>query len=783
MFVAALLVFFASGFAALVYQVIWQRLLTIFSGADVQSATLVVAAFMTGLGCGSLVGGHIADRVSRPVNLMLFVAAELAVCGFGFASDAFFYGFLYQRVVPLDLGPVPTSGILFMSLLWPTFFMGASLPLLARAMTQRITRAASTIGWLYAANTMGAAAGAFCASWWFLPRNGLDGSLRIAALINLGCAIAALAITASASRGARDSAENGSNSQASVPNPSASLPTAFPIAPNLTMCAVAFALSGFLALSFEIVWFRLLGVMLKSTTLTFGTLLTIYLFGLGAGAALGSAVAKRTRRPDAVFVGLVLGAGIWAALSVTLLAARLNQSPWLKWLPSPYSGAENIDVSAAVQGLQAVLASWIGGESPAAAWSSDFIKVYFVLPALLVGPATVLMGCSFPILQKLAQTDLDNVGRRVGILLAANIAGSTIGAFVTGWIFLDWLGTAGTLRLLVVLSGIVAAAAAWWWTGTAGRLRAFAYAALVVVAAGVAAVVPGSRSLWATLHGSELSGVIIAEDRSGLALLKVEKPSRSRGESFPRVVVFVNGLSQSWLPYGGIHTVLGALPAFIHPHPRQAAIIGLGSGDTLYAMAGRKEIEQIVSIEIIRPQLAALRELSQQYNYPGLLPIFDRTRVHHMFGDGRQFLSRSTRTFDIIEADALYPTAAYAGNLYSDAYFELLKQRLNPGGIAVSWAPTPRVFRTFLKVFPYTWHSGQVVMGSNDPIPMDRAAIMARLTDSSTDSYYRWAGVDIGQLLRPYIQGPWRRYGPDHDRASLVDINTDLYPKDEFAVP
>ena len=218
--------------------------------------------------------------------------------------------------------------------------------------------------------------------------------------------------------------------------------------------------------------------------------------------------------------------------------------------------------------------------------------------------------------------------------------------------------------------------------------------------------------------------------------------------------MFVNGLGQSWLPYGGIHTVLGALPAFIHPHPRQAAIIGLGSGDTLFAMAGRKEIEQIVSIEIIRPQLTALRELSQLYNYPGLLPVLDRTRVHHAFGDGRQFLSRSTRTFDIIEADALYPTAAYAGNLYSDAYFELLRRRLNPGGIAVSWAPTPRVFRTFLKVFPYTWHSGDVVMGSNDPIQMDRAAIMARLTDSSTDSYYRSGRRGDRSAASPVRRGP-----------------------------
>ena len=162
----------------------------------------------------------------------------------------------------------------------------------------------------------------------------------------------------------------------------------------------------------------------------------------------------------------------------------------------------------------------------------------------------------------------------------------------------------------------------------AARLRAFAYGAFVIVAA---AVVPDSRNLWATLHRSDFNNVIMAEDRSGLALLKIERTSRSRGETFPRVVVFVNGLRQSWLPYGGIHTVLGALPAFIHPHPRQAAIIGLGSGDTLFGMAGRKEIEQIVSIEIIRPQLTTLRELSQ----------LTTTRVCCPFSTARGFTTHS----------------------------------------------------------------------------------------------------------------------------------------------
>ena len=244
MFVAALLVFFASGFAALVYQVIWQRLLTIFSGADVQSATLVVAAFMTGLGCGSLVGGQVADRVSRPVSLMLFVAAELAVCGFGFASDAFFYGFLYQRVVPLGLGPVPTSGILSRASSGPpSSWVYRCRPRAGHDAADHQSGVDNRV--VDAANTMGAAAGAFCASWWLLPRNGSRRKPRIAAVINIGCELRPCDDRFGFARGP-GSAENGSNSQASVPNPSASLPAAFRLPRISLWCAVVFALSGFL---------------------------------------------------------------------------------------------------------------------------------------------------------------------------------------------------------------------------------------------------------------------------------------------------------------------------------------------------------------------------------------------------------------------------------------------------------------------------------------------------------------------------------------------------------
>jgi spermidine synthase len=125
MHIAALVVFFLSGFAALLYQVVWQRILVLFSGADVYSSTLIVAAFMGGLGIGHLAGGQLADRVSRASALLLFAAAELAIAAFGVFSRGLYYDFLYQNLSSLGLSPPLLTATLFVSLLWPRSSCGS----------------------------------------------------------------------------------------------------------------------------------------------------------------------------------------------------------------------------------------------------------------------------------------------------------------------------------------------------------------------------------------------------------------------------------------------------------------------------------------------------------------------------------------------------------------------------------------------------------------------------------------------------------------------------------
>ncbi|MBI2189050.1 MAG: fused MFS/spermidine synthase [Acidobacteria bacterium] len=763
MFPLALVVFCASGFAALLYQVIWQRMLAIFSGADVYSATVIVAAFMGGLGVGHLAGGHVADRVSRRSSLLLFGAAELAVGVFGLFSGSLYYGVLYERLGALDLGREAIALILFASLLWPTFFMGASLPLLGRALTDRIDRAAAAVGALYGVNTLGAAAGAIVATWVLLPALGLGGSLQIGAAFNAACALVMVpaALVRSDRSERSDRSIRSERNDLNDPND--------PNDPNdwFWAWAVIYGCAGFVALSYEIVWFRLLGVVVKSTAFTFGTLLTLYLAGIGLGAVAGSRWAPRAAQPARTFFRLQAAAGLTAGLLLALLVVAADRA---RALHGYFAGYEPLDVRESVFALRTLAVNVLPGPDVAADLPANFLRLYVLVPLVLVVPPTFLMGCAFPYLQRVVQTDVRRVGRRVGALLLANIIGSMLGTVVTGWVLLGLLGTAATLALLTALSSLFLIGA------TAGATnRRPVTVATAAVAVLLVAGMPDAARLWARLHGTTAERIIFAEDNSGVSVIKADD-ERFDGQK----TVFVNGVGQSVIPYGDIHTALGALPALVHANPREVAIIGLGSGDTVYAAAARPETTDVTCIEIVRAQLDTLHQLARRDQYAGLRALLADPRVTHVAGDGRAFLLRHARRFDIIEADALRPTSAYSGNLYSDAYFTLVKNRLKPNGLAATWAPTQRVHDTFVRVFPYAISMPGILLGSSQPFEIDAAAVSARARDPRVREHYQRAGIDIEALVRQYLEGPSGRFGPEFDRTTLVDVNTDLFPRDEY---
>jgi predicted membrane-bound spermidine synthase len=737
-------VFFGSGLAALLYQVVWQRLLAIFSGADVYSATIIVAAYMAGLGIGSLAGGQVADRVSRRASLVLFAAAEAAVGLFGAFSGWFYYDVLYTHLGQLGLDRAAVGGVLFISLLWPTFFMGASLPLLARAITHRVELAAASIGALYGFNAMGAACGALVGTWMLLPAIGLGDSLRVGAAVNLACAVIVLPL-AWRWGGAEMAVDAAAEAAPAAPSAHTRAPQA-----GTWVWGVAYGVAGFVALSYEIVWFRVLGVIAKSSAFTFGTLLAIYLIGIGAGAVVGSRWAVRRRHPGRDFFAVQALAGAGAGLLLLVLFAVADDIRALSGYLAEY---EPLDVRASMQRLRSL-------ETPA-----NFLRFYVLLPVALVLPPTLLMGAAFPLIQRVVQRDDRAIGRRVALVVGANIVGSIAGSVVTGMGLLRWLGTAGTIRVLLASSAVFA----WAALRPHGRILAGTGAA---TALGLSLAVPAGPVFWARLHGAAPSQIAMAEDDTGLALI--------RAEAGDRAIFFANGMGQSVLPYGDIHTALGALPVLAHPAPRDVVIIGLGSGDTAYAASSRAATSSITCIEIVRSQLPTLRAWADRGGYGGLVGLLGDRRVHHVVGDGRAFLSASRDRFDVIEADALRPTSAFSGTLYSQEYFALVKDRLKSGGLAITWAPTRRVHDGFVRVFPYVASLPGLLVGSADPFRLDRDLILARANAPDVRAHFARAHVDIAELLARYFEHPPVRLEPDGDRTAFTDVNTDLFPRDEF---
>ncbi len=765
----AFIVFFVSGFAALLYQVIWQRLLVFFSGADVYSVTLIVTTFMAGLGLGNLVGGSVADRSSRRTNMVMFVAAELAIMIFGLLSKGFFYDFLYTRHPELGQSSWLLWIVLFCSLLWPTFFMGVSLPLLAKALTRDVVEAAPTIGRLYGINTFGAATGALVTTWILLPQLGLEQSLKAGAALNFGCA-GALALFVISMRKQQEASPVTVELRPPEPNPSLSQ-TAESTGFTFGTWLLLYVLSGFIALSLEILWLRLLTVMLKCTAFAFGTMLTIYLGGLGLGAIAGTKFVRTSRRPVPVFLALQTLVAVFAGIAIVLLISPAAES-LIPNLTTYFGVRDPLNVSLALNGI---LAWWQNQPVPpeTIAETGRLMLFLVVVPLVLILPATILMGLSFPYLQKAVQHDIHKIGRRVGALQVANILGCMAGASLTGLTLLNQFGTAVTLRIVIGLAAIFAAL--WLRNIFRTRVGSVAFALAFIAIASVA--LPSAQTLWSRLHGAAPSRVVFAEDGSGLSLMRDDGT-----ESNPYITVFVNGLGYSWIPYGDIHTVLGALPLLVHPDPRDIAVIGLGSGDTLFSIGGRPEVRSIRCIEILRPQLENLRQLVQIHPDPGLQKLLEDKRVQHLAGDGRAYLMRTELRFDIIEADAQWPTTAYAGNFYSREYFELVKSRLKVGGFAVTWAPTERAHQTFLSVFPYIIRFGDNVdVGSLQPISFEPAKISAEGQDKFVHDYFAAAGIDVDAMIRDYLQpGKVTAYGPDAPRPAPATINTDLFPRDEF---
>jgi SAM-dependent methyltransferase len=615
-----------------------------------------------------------------------------------------------------------------------------SLPFLVRAMVGDVQRAGRTIGFLYGINMLGAAVGAFLTPWILIRHFGIHGAVTIAAVGNLVAGLSALALARATSPSASSAGPAaGSASSAEVRSHS------------FLLWLLLYAASGFCALALEIVWFRLIDVAVKSRAYTFGTVLAIYLLGAAAGALAGAALVHRVRRPLRAFLACQCALLAYSG-AVLALVAYVSPSTWLyRWYFGywrRYDGF-NLGQSGDLESLG---------------------RLYVLLPLVLYALPTVLMGLSFPILQRAVQDDPRTAGHKVGLLQAANIAGCVAGSLLVGLVLLDAMGTLGTVRLLLGI-GVVFAFLGAREAGARLRFGAAAIALLLVLA-----TLPDQGRFFRRLHGHDggASGpVVIDEDATGVGALT--KNPWSPGEW----QLSCNGKGQGALPFFEGHTLLGAVPAVLHPAPRDIAIIGLGTGGTAWAAACRSETATVTVYEIFGPQTRLLAAFRQLERYEPLEAFLRDPRVRIEVADGRNALDHSPKQFDLIEADPIFPDRAYSGNLYSVEFFRRCARKLKPGGFVCTWAPTARIYASFHAAFPHVvgLENRAIIVGSNEPIPVEVEAWAGRASSAAVASYLG-AGLSEEVVKRVLKIKPLVRTG-----RRVVELNHDLFPRDEFLTP
>ncbi|MFO0914539.1 MAG: fused MFS/spermidine synthase [Pirellulales bacterium] len=793
-----LAIFMLAGMPALVYQVVWQRVLTLYFGVDIYSTTVAVGAFMLGLGLGSLVGGRQADSTTRPA--VWYFGCELSIGMFGILSLPLFE-FFGHALAGSSL-PVVVA-VKFGLLLIPALLMGMTLPLMCRIVTDSNDTIGAHLSRLYGANTLGAALGALLGSYLLIGLTGLRGATYIAAAINFTAAGLMILVTRSRSLRstpteptlATDSSPatklHSSSASASVPAP-ASAPVAGLVgavsasvanADEWSRPALALLsfLSGLVGLGYELVWYRMLGCLLHGTVYVFGTILCIYLLGIAAGSWASQ---RRIDQPGAVgrFALSQLAISLYSLLFFCALG-------YASWLP----GVRHL-LAASVYTSFHPSPELLEGEF---SWANVYSLVDMPMwVVVMLGFPTWCMGYGFPNLIRAGSRSVQSLGESVGQLYFANILGATTGTLVVGLLTLDVVGSEITLALLIALGCVPAL----WWAGrqllagqSTTRLRWTAgVATMVLLGAGLA--FPHRGQLIRAVHYADFPQVdhfTAAEDRTGIVVLKRQTDVISFPQEQTAVGqyrLFIDGAN-----HGGTRQLSEVgldphVPAVLNliEQPKRALCIGLGDGRTAATVAQWSSIEDLVVVELN----AALREILKQTGQGQLLEEADPVR--HVVADGRRWLlSNPDEKFDLIFMWPLHAAHAHSGSLFSHEFLTICRERLTDRGCLMLRTADPfTTARTIAEVFPAVWridaHTYLACRSTIDAPPIDGQSAEYPFDGViEADRHTILAHTAAAPILRDfspwteyYLTYPWRRYLSPRSAA-----NQSIYRWDRTTTP
>lgn len=701
------LLFIGSGCAALIYEVVWQQMLSLIVGSSAISLGVVLGTFMGGMCAGSLLLSRYVSRAEHP--LRVYAKLELGI-GLSGIVLVFLLPIIGKLQIAIGLGGFPgllLSGLFCaIVLLPPTLMMGATLPAISR-FVQTTPRGVSWLGFFYGGNIAGGVVGCLLAGYYLLRLHDVQIATWVAVALN--AAVVALAFVLANNMPYASPVDEKAEAAPIKPKlfdaPAGSMPV-----------YITIALSGFTALASEVVWTRLLSLNLGATTYTFSLILAVVLAGLGLGSSTGAVLARTVENARSAlgWCQLLLVAGIaWAAFGLT------KSLPYWPVNPQLASG-------------------------PVFIFTMDLVKTMFV-----VLPSSILWGASFPLALAAIGSKEADPGVVVGTTYAANTIGAIAGSILASLVFIPQFGTQHSHQLLLVLAAVSAmimlvfrnnADPVAKFSFTPGSISAF-LVTLGVTGYLITTIIPVPPLLvgygrFAAIrqynHGEfiftgEGMNSSMTVSRLSNGVLNYHNAGKVQASSEPQDM--------------RLQRMLGHMATlFPKQAPTDVLVIACGAGVTAGAASidPRNQHQVIAEIEPLVPEVVSREFGAHNFN------VVDRSNVKVHIDDARHFLMTSKKKYDAITSDPFDPWVKGAAGLYSAEFFQLVKERLNDGGVVTVFVQlyesnvdaVKSEVGTFLEVFPEGLVFGNtfndqgydvVLVGQKTPGPIDVDAIQARL--------------------------------------------------------
>ena len=655
------LVFFLSGLSSLIYQVVWQRLLTLYYGVGPVSTTLIVGVYMLGLGIGALAGGKIAEQGKN--TLKLYFIIELLIAFFGLFSLTFI-SWLGSKTAG---SPYPlTAVLLFAFLSVPTILMGMTLPILTKIFNNITHKFLESVGFLYFINTLGAAAGCLVASYGLITFYGFDVAVYCAAGINILLAVAIYTLLCGQA--------NPQEQTEQYDTPLAEKGHSF----GYWIYFLALV-TGFTAIAYEIVWFRLIGVLCKASAYSFPSVLFVYLSGIAAGSFW---IKQRLlKHPDTDKKNLLFSLQFLTGLTAAFLI--LGYYYLTKYTAFYYLTLTSFSVPLHPP-LAPLILQYISTLDNVFL-ASFYLTDIFLWPLFFMFIPTFFMGASFPLIAFLGLSANDNrEAQTIGKIYFFNVIGSVAGAFLTGFVLLPTLGSERTL-LLCSLIGIS------WGLGITKLkslpLKRTQGIIIVILLSTLAALLfPKPGELYQVMHfpPSLEQKSYFQEDIDGVVMTYQKDDN---------VIAYINGMSHGGRP--GEYFYWIALEAMVFaPQVDDILVIGYGTGSLTEAALKSEEVKHVTVVELSGALIKNLRKI------PLFQELLSDPRLELIIGDARRFLSQPGKKYDLILMDPLKTTTSYSNNIYSKEFLELTATRLHPEGVIAIWMDEfPVMLKTVSSVF------------------------------------------------------------------------------------